>query len=98
VPVTVRTVRLYNPRQSGGGRSSLQVNSATVELCSDINCNNVVATNTAGALSEAGTNVTFSNVRARAVRVTVNSVSGTYLGLSVAGLAEIEVIARGEAP
>jgi F5/8 type C domain len=98
VPVTVRGVRLYNPRQASGGRSTLQVNSATVELCADINCNNVVATNNAGALSEAGTDVTFNKVRARAVRVTVNSVSGTYLGLNVAGLAEIEVIARGEAP
>lgn len=98
VPVTVRGVRLYNPRRAGGGRSTLQVNSATVELCSDVNCNNVVATNTAGTLSEAGTEVSFNRVRARAVRVTVNSVSGTYLGLTVAGLAEIEVIARGEAP
>ncbi len=97
VPVTVRTVRLYNPR-SGNGRSTVQVNAATVELCSDVACTNVVATKATGALTTAGIDVAFSNVRARAVRVRVDNVTGQFLGQTVAGLAEIEVIARGEAP
>ncbi len=98
VPVRVRTVRLYNPRQSGGGRSTIQITGATVELCSDNDCNTVIGTSTVGNLSETGTDVAFPNVKARAVRVKIDSLTGTYLGLNVASLAEIEVIARGEAP
>ena len=94
----MRTVRLYNPRQSGGGRSTIQITGATVELCSDNDCNTVIGTSTVGNLSETGTDVAFPNVKARAVRVKIDSLTGTYLGLNVASLAEIEVIARGEAP
>jgi hypothetical protein len=42
--------------------------------------------------------VPFAKVRARAVRVRIDDVSGTFYGMRVASLAEIEVIARGEAP
>jgi hypothetical protein len=96
VPVTVRTVRLYNPRAGDEANSTIQVNSATVKLCSDAACNTVVATATAGALSVSGTDVNFNNVLARAVRVEISSVSGKFYGARVASLAEIEVIARGE--
>ena len=88
VPVTVRTVRLYNiPRAD----SSIQVQEATVKLYSDAAARKQVARNSSGALSENGTDVTFNQVTARVVRIEINAVSG-----GVAGLAEVEVIARGE--
>lgn len=97
VPVTVRTVRLYNPRQGDEANSSLVVHQATVRLFSDSAGNVEVARATTGQLSVSGTDVPFNNVRARVVRVELDQVSGTFFGSRVAGLAEIEVIARGEA-
>ena len=97
VPVTVRTVRLYNPRFGDEANSSIQVNATTVKLCSDAACGSIAATQTTGALSVNGTDVSFADVRARAVRVEINSVGGTFYGTRLASLAEIEVIARGEA-
>jgi hypothetical protein len=95
VPVTVRTVRLYNPRQGGAANSSIVVNSATVRLFSDTAATNEVANQTTGTLSTAGINVNFPEVTARVVRVQINSVSGTFSGAQSASLAEVEVIARG---
>lgn len=97
VPVTVRMVRLYNPRFGDEANSTIQVNAATVKLCSDTACSTVIATKSIGALSVSGTTVTFNDVRARAVRVEIDGVSGTFYGSRVASLAEIEVIARAEA-
>jgi hypothetical protein len=96
VPVTVRTVRLYNPRQGDEANSSLVVHQATVRLYSDAAGSVEVGSATTGQLSVSGTDVPFNDVRARVVRVELNSVSGTFFGDRVAGLAEIEVIARGE--
>jgi hypothetical protein len=87
VPVTVRTVRLYNLPTS----EALQVNSTTIKLYSDAGATNQVASQISGSLSERGTDVGFGDVRARVVRIYFNSVSG-----DVAGLSEVEVIARGE--
>lgn len=86
VPVTVRTVRLYNIPAAD---SPIKVQAATVELYSDAGGTNLVGSNTSGALSESGTNVTFNDIPATVVRVEMNSVSG-----SAAALAEVEVIAR----
>ncbi len=97
VPVTVRLVRLYNPRQGDQANSSLHVNAATVKLYSDAAGTAEVASKTAGALSVAGTDVSFADLQARVVLVQIDSVSGTFYGMRVASLAEIEVIARGEA-
>jgi hypothetical protein len=94
-PVTVRNVRLYNPRQEAN--SSLVVQQATVRLFSDSVGTVEVANRATGQLTVAGTDVPFDNVLVRMVRVELNSVSGTFFGDRVAGLAEIEVIARGEA-
>jgi hypothetical protein len=97
VPVTVRTVRLYNPRQGGEANSNIVVNSATVRLFSDAAATNEVASQTTGTLAVAGTDVNFPDVTARVVRVQINSVNGTFYGVQAASLAEVEVIARGEA-
>jgi hypothetical protein len=86
VPVTVRTVRLYN---IPGADSSIQVQATTVKLFGDATAQNPVASNTSGALSDNGTDVTFNDVAARVVRIEFNAVNG-----STAGLAEVEVIAR----
>jgi hypothetical protein len=88
VPVTVKTVRLYDMPAS---ESNVNVNNATVRLYSDAAGTVQVASKTSGALSENGTDVTFNNIPARVVRIEFTSVSG-----STAGLAEVEVIARGE--
>lgn len=97
VPVTVRTVRLYNPRTGGEANSSIQVGQTTVRLYSDANAHTEVASNTTGPLTVTGTDVGFPDVRVRSIRVEIDQVSGTFYGASVASIAEVEVIARGEA-
>ncbi len=97
VPVTVRTVRLYNPRFGDVAQSTLQVEAATVILYSDTAATQEVARQSVGQLAVSGTDVSFGDVRAKAVRVVVDNVSGSFEGLSVASLAEVEVIARVEA-
>jgi WD40-like Beta Propeller Repeat len=97
VPVTVRTVRLYNPRPGDEANSSLLIGSATVRLYSDAAGTQQIASQSAGPLSVIGTDVAFHDVKARVVRVELSSISGTFYGAHVAGLAEVEVIARGEA-
>lgn len=96
VPVSVRNVKLYNPRQGDEANSSIQVSQTTVKLCTDILCNTIVTSKNSGALSVNGTDVTFADVRARAVLVDITQVSGTFFGAAMASLAEIEIIARGE--
>lgn len=98
VPITVRTVRLYNLRFEG--EAAVQVHGATVRLYSDAAGTQEVASRSVTQdLSVAGTNVAFNNVQARVVRVEINGASGEFYGRDVAGLAEIEVIAHaGSAP
>jgi hypothetical protein len=88
VPVTVRTVRLYNLPSF----YQSQVNSATIKLFGDAAATQLLASKTSGSLSVNGTDVSFAEVKVWAIRIELSSVSGT-----VAGLAEVEVIARGEA-
>ncbi len=97
VPITVRTVRLYNPRFGDEAQSTLQVESATVVLYSDSAATQEVARKQVGQLAVSGTDVAFEDVGAQSVRVIINDVSGTFEALTVASLAEVEVIARGEA-
>lgn len=97
VPVTVRTVRLWNPRPGDEAGSTIAVNAATVRLFSDTAGAHEVASAAATSLSPDGTDVAFADVVARRVRVDLDDVSGTFYGLSIASLAEVEVIARGEA-
>jgi len=96
VPVTVRTVRLYNPREDAAG--TIQINGATVRLYSDAEANQELVTADVGALTDGGTDVAFPDVTSRAVRVQITGVSGAINGETVASLAEVEVIARAEAP
>ena len=89
-PVTVRTVRLYNPPFASG--STLQVQSATVRLGLG---GQWVASSNAGALSPSGVDVSFAQVKAQTVRVEIGAVSGkAFDGSTTAALAEVEVIAR----
>lgn len=98
VPIAVRTVRLYNPRRGDEASSSLQVEGATVVLYADTAATQELARASVGRLSTLGSEVAFADVGARAVRVYVDGVSGTFYGMRVAGLAEVEVIARAGAP
>jgi hypothetical protein len=93
----VRTVRLYNPRQGDEAQSTLQVQATTVILYSDAGATQEVARQSSGPLAVSGTDVVFADLKARAVRVVVDGVSGKFEDLVVASLAEVEVIARGEA-
>ncbi len=95
VTVTVRTVRLYNPRQAAD--ATIQVNQATVRLYSDAAATTEIAQATSGPLTVEGVNVAFVDQQARVVRVEINNVTGSLQGDAVASLAEVEVIARGEA-
>jgi hypothetical protein len=97
VPITVRTVRLYNPRFGDEATSSIQVHTATVELCADSGCTTVLASQTASNLAVSGTDVAFADVAGvQAVRVTLTTVTGTFYGAHLAGLAEVEVIGKGQ--
>ncbi|HYH99160.1 TolB family protein [Hyalangium sp.] len=98
VPVTVRKVRLYNPRSGGEANVTVQVGAATVKLYSDAAATQQVSSGTADSLSVSGTDVSFPDVKALVVRVELSQVTGTFYGARVASLGEIEVIARGEAP
>ncbi len=97
VPVTVRTVRLYNPRFGDEAGSTLQVNAATVILYDDAASTIEVARRASGPLAVEGTDVPFADLRARSVRINLDSVTGRFYGIQLAALAEVEVIARGEA-
>ena len=92
VPVVVRTVRLYNPRQGDEANSSLQVQSTNVKL---MNGGTQVAMQTSGKLAVTGTDVGFSDVTATVVRVEITGMTGTFYGAQVASIAEIEVVAKG---
>ena len=97
VGVSVRTVRLYDPRTGDEASSSIHVAQATVRLYADPGATDLVASATASDVAVTGTDVAFADVPARVVRVDLDQVGGTFYGLAVASLAEIEVIARGEA-
>jgi hypothetical protein len=98
VPVVVRTVRLYGPRQGGGTNSSLAVHAATIRLYDDVGATNEVASASIGEVAVSGTDVQFADIVVRVIRVQIDSASGTFDGLHVVGLSEIEVIASGLVP
>jgi hypothetical protein len=99
VPVAVRTVRLYNPRFGDEASSTLQVHAATVRLFDDAAGTHEVASRSlAQEIAVSGTDAAFADVVARVVEVRIDDVSGTFYGLAISSLAEIEVVARGEAP
>ncbi|HRC84320.1 MAG TPA: hypothetical protein PK413_01780 [Thermoanaerobaculia bacterium] len=96
-PVRVRTVRLYNPRQGDEANSTLQVHAATVRLFSDAGGTQQVATQAVNQdLAVSGTPVPFADVLARVVEVRVDNITGTFYGMAIASVAEVEVIAKGE--
>jgi hypothetical protein len=95
VPIKIRTVRLYNPRQGDEANSSIQVQSTTVKLYSDAAGTVEVARADSGPLSVFGTGVAFEEVTARVVRIEINNVTGTFYGIRLASLAEVEVIGKG---
>jgi hypothetical protein len=96
VPVSVRKVRLYNPRPGDEANSTLQVQSTTVHLYSDAGGTVEVGNKTSGPLSVSGTDVDFADVKVRVVKVDITGMTGTFYGANVASIAEIEVLARGE--
>lgn len=96
-PISVRQVKLYNPRSGGEANSSIQVQGATVRLYSDAAATQQVASGAAGALAVTGTPVNFGDVKVRAVRIEITGVSGSFYGTPLVALAEIEVLGRGEA-
>lgn len=95
VPVQVRTIRLYNIPPDPVGNTDLVVTSTRVTLFRDLGASIVAATALSGPVSVSGTEVAFSDVAARVVRVNLDTVTGVFEGARVAGLAEVEVIAAG---
>lgn len=94
VPITVRVVRLYNPRFGGEAASTLQVQAAAVALFGPAG-GPPLASGLAGPLAVSGSDVTFPDIPGvTRVRVTVDAVSGTFYGMTLAALAEIEVVGR----
>lgn len=98
VPVTVREVVLHDVRPGEEAASTLHAARATVRLFADAAASQEVAQAASGPLSLDGARVPFAEVQARAVRVELDAVEGTFDGAPAAGLSEVQVIARGEAP
>ena len=90
-------VLLYDPRPGDEAASSLHVAHATVKLYADTSASTVVALGAASDIAVTGTQVSFDDVVARVVRIELDDVIGTFYGLAVASLAEVEMVARGEA-
>ena len=94
VPVVVRQVRL-DGLGSGDAATSVRVSAATVRLLADADASAPLVEHRTGALSAEGTAVDFRDVTARVVPVRLDDVTGRVDGLPAAGLAEIEVVAKG---
>lgn len=92
VPVAVRTVRLYAPAK-GVGDSDLSILEARVVLFDERG--GLIGSSQTGRVRPEGTEVAFTDVVARSVRVEFRQLSGSFMGSSVAALSEVEVIARG---
>lgn len=96
VPITIRTVRLYDVRQGDSNNSSLHVTGARVRVYADWAATQEIAVQTVGGISVGGTDVPLPTLpRARVIKVEITGATGTWSGSSVSGLGEIEVIARG---
>lgn len=93
VPIRVKYVRIYNPRQGDVANCSIRVNQTTVQLLQN---NAVVTQRTSGPVAVQGTVVLFKNVRCNAVKIFLDNVTGTFYGSHLAALAEVEVVAKGE--
>jgi hypothetical protein len=96
VSVTVRTVRLYDPRRGDEANSSVHVAHANLRLYADAAATVPIAQASASDVQVGGTDVAFADVVARKLRIELDQVDGTFYGLTIASLAEVEVIARGE--
>jgi hypothetical protein len=59
--------------------------------------NDLVGQATLNDIAVNGTDAAFADVAARVVRIDLNDVGGTFYGLAIASLANVEIIARGEA-
>jgi hypothetical protein len=92
VPVVVRQVRLYG---LGGDAATVRVDGASVRLLADADADAPLAERRTGAVSPTGSAVGFPDVAARVVLVRLDEVSGRLDGAPAAGLAEIEVVAKG---
>jgi len=95
VPILVRSVRLWGPRQGDEAKSSVVVNAATVRLYADEAATNEIASKVTTNVAVTGTDVAFADQKVRAIRVDLDEVTGTFYGMKVASLGEIEVIAAG---
>ncbi len=96
VPIKIRIVRLYNPRKGDEAKSTLQAHAVTIKLYADAEATKPVAVQKLDQdLAVSGTDVRFGDVVARAVRINIDSISGTFCGARLVSLAEIEVIGSG---
>jgi hypothetical protein len=96
VPVRVRSVVLHDVRPGDEAGSTLHVTAATVTLFADGAATQSAGSSSTGPLSVDGTAVPFADVLARVVRVSIDGSTGTFYGISLVGLSELEVVARGE--
>ena len=68
-----------------------------MRLYADAAATQELANQAIGALTVSGSDVAFPDVKARSVRVYTTNVSGVMGWKAVSSLAEVEIIARGEA-
>lgn len=96
VPITARSVRLWNLALGGDASSTVQVHQARVRLFATPGAALPVLELPTGALSSSGTELPFPPIVIQELSVHLDSVSGTSYGSAVAGLGEIEVIASAD--
>ena len=96
VPITIRTIVLYNVPSGGEGNSTIALNKTTVTLYSDANGLIPIISKNINNVPVNGKHATFADVIAQSVRVKLKDISGTFYGNEIGAIAEIEIIASGD--
>ena len=96
VPITIRTIVLYNVPSGGEGNSTIALNKTTVTLYSDANGLVPIISKNINNVPVNGKHATFADVIAQSVRVKLKDISGTFYGNEIGAIAEIEVVASGD--
>lgn len=98
VPIWVRAVKLYDPKQDPGTMTG-RVHKATIKLYADESAQQLLRTETINQnLTQDGQLLSFTDEKVRSIRVYLDSVSGRRFHQNIATIGEIEVIASGGAP
>lgn len=92
VPVEVREIVLYGITPDRGSGTSVNVHDSKIFLY--YNSNEVGSARSTGSVESEGTRVSISLSKVDSAKIVITDFSGTVHGRNVAGLAEVETVAR----